>query len=356
MSGDSTVSNSNKCTNVSGKSGFTKILPGIFLVIVIGLIAHFLGGEFPLIGGAVFAIVLGILVKNYIGVPERFNAGISYTLQKLLKLAIVLLGFGLSFSQIINLGMNSIIIVVLSVSLGILFTLYLAKLLGLEGNIPLLVGVGTGICGATAIATTGPVIKAKEEEIAYAVNTIFAFNVLAVMVYPFIGLALSIPDHYFGIWAGAAIHDTSSVVAAGYAYSDQAGDASVVVKLIRTLMLVPVALIISIYFSLKAKKNQNTNQQGEVKISKIFPYKIFPYFILIFAAAATFNTFFPLPETFISATNFTAKFIILMVMASVGLGTDFKKIKSVGVRPLIVGLTASIMIGGISLVLIYMLF
>jgi uncharacterized integral membrane protein (TIGR00698 family) len=336
---------------ISLLSKFTtsKNLPGIILVAVIGILANALGKDYPVIGGAVLAIVIGILVRQFLGVPAIFSDGISYTLKKLLKLAIILLGFSFSFSQILNVGLNAIIIVLVAVVAGIFLTYYIGRLFGLQGNIPLLISLGTGICGATAIATTGPIIKAKDEDIVYAVNTIFAFNVLAVLIYPLIGHLLSMPDNEFGVWAGTAIHDTSSVVAAGYSYSSTAGDASVVVKLLRTLMLVPVAVILSLYISIKNTK-MNPDQK-KLKVSKVFPF-----FILIFAGAAALNTLFPLPTSFVDTTSDVAKFIILMVMASVGLGTNFKKIKSVGVRPLFVGLVSSLIMGTISLLLVKLLF
>ncbi|MEH7381206.1 putative sulfate exporter family transporter [Bacillus sp. JJ1533] len=324
-------------------------LPGISLTFVIGLIAHSLGKDFPLIGGAVIAIVIGVLMRQFLVVPEEFYPGIGFTLKKLLKLAIILLGFSFSFSEIFQLGINTAIIVLVAVSLGIGLTYFIGRLFKLKGNIPLLISLGTGICGATAIATTGPILKAKDEDIVYAINTIFAFNVLAVLIYPIIGHLLSMPDSMFGAWAGIAIHDTSSVVAAGYSYSTEAGDASVVIKLIRTLMLVPVAVLLSIFISIK-NKTANSNQK-KVKMSSVFPF-----FILFFAGAAAINTTFPLPSIFIEPTTFIAKFFILMVMASVGLGTDLKKIKSVGIRPLMVGLISSIIMGAISLLLIIILF
>jgi uncharacterized integral membrane protein (TIGR00698 family) len=327
----------------------SKNVPGILLLVAIGILSNSLGKDYPLIGGAVIAIVIGFLIKQFLGVPVIFAEGISYTLKKLLKLAIILLGFSFSFSQIFQVGANSLIIVFVAVVAGIFLTFFIGRLFGLQGNIPLLISLGTGICGATAIATTGPIIKAKDEDIVYAVNTIFAFNVLAVLIYPLIGHILSLPDDQFGVWAGTAIHDTSSVVAAGYSYSNSAGDASVVVKLIRTLMLIPVAVILSVFISVKSTKlGSDTNK---VKVSKVFPY-----FILIFAGAAALNSLVPLPQTFVDTSSAVAKFVILMVMASVGLGTDFKKIKSVGFRPLIVGLLSSLIMGTISLILVKLLF
>ncbi|OCA81701.1 hypothetical protein A8F94_21645 [Bacillus sp. FJAT-27225] len=332
-----------------GKNNVLSYLPGILLTAIIAIFAHMLGQAFPVIGGAVVAVILGVAIKQFTGVPLLFNKGINFTLKKLLKAAIILLGFGYSFSEIYSLGFNALIIVIVAVLIGIFLTYFIARLLKLEGNIPLLISLGTGICGATAIATSGPIIKAKDEEIVYAVNTIFAFNVLAVLVYPLIGRLLSMPDQQFGVWAGTAIHDTSSVVAAGYNYSAAAGDTSVVVKLIRTLMLVPTAIVLSILISVKSQGIQNEHNRFNLA-------RVFPYFVLVFAGATALNTLFPLPAVLTDTTSTAAKFIILMVMASVGLGTDIRKIKSVGLRPLFVGLISSIVMGTICFVLAGWLF
>jgi uncharacterized integral membrane protein (TIGR00698 family) len=328
----------------------SKNFPGIALVVVIGILADSLGKHYPIIGGAVIAIVIGILIKQFLGVPAVFAEGIGFTFNKLLKLAIVLLGFSFSFAQIFQVGFNSVAIVLIAVIIGISLTYLIGRIFKLKGNIPLLISLGTGICGATAIATSGPILKAKDEEIVYAVNTIFAFNVLAVLIYPLIGHFLSISDYQFGVWVGTAIHDTSSVVAAGYSYSQSAGDASVVVKLIRTLMLVPVAIILSIYISVQASK---VNSEQKTKLNL---FKVFPFFILMFVGATALNSIVSLPTGFVDTTTHIAKFLIIMVMASVGLRTDFKRIKSVGLRPLLVGLISSIIMGTMSLVLVKLLF
>ncbi|WP_159439905.1 YeiH family protein [Bacillus sinesaloumensis] len=336
-----------KSTLVDHTHSLRNKLPGVALVLIIGVLANSLGKDFPLIGGAVIAIIIGILVRNFLSIPVVFMEGITYTLKTLLKVAIVLLGFGLSYASIFQLGYEAILLVVMAVITGILFTFILAKLFKLNGNIPILVALGTAICGATAIVTSSPIIRAKEEETAYAINTIFAFNVLAVLFYPLLGQIFSMSDQIFGLWAGLAIHDTSSVVAAGYSYSSTAGDTSVVIKLIRTLMLVPVTLLLSIYISMKSKGASD----NKLRISKVFPS-----FILFFAGAVAVNTIFSLPSSVTSVTDGIAKFLIIMVMASVGLGTDFKKIKSAGLRPLFVGLLSSVMMGILTLGIIQILY
>lgn len=169
---------------------------------------------------------------------------------------------------------------------------------------------------------------------------------LAILIYPVIANLLQMTDVHFGIWAGAAIHDTSSVVAAGYAFSDEAGEVAIVVKLVRTLMLIPLALLIALYYSMK-----NRGHVGErTKLRNMFPY-----FILIFMLVALLNSVFDIPATFSDSMTWLAKFFIVMVMVSVGLKTDVRKIKQVGFKPLVVGLIASVLIGVISISLIYIL-
>lgn len=326
------------------------MIPGVLFTFVIAIVAYILGSFFPILGGAIIGILLGAFINNFFTVPTSYLNGIDFVLKRILKLAIILLGFSFQFNQILEVGKSSIVIVLVSVFSGLIFTYYIGKLFGLRGNTSLLIGSGTAICGSTAIVTISPIIKAKEEELTYAVNTIFAFNVLAILFYPIIANILNMSDAYFGIWAGAAIHDTSSVVAAGYAYSDEAGDISVVVKLVRTLMLIPLALFVAIGYSLRLKKNKVDANAEKVKL-----HKIFPYFILVFVGVAIINTVFNIPSSITDSLGWLAKLLIVMVMVSVGLKTDLKKIKNVGFKPLLVGLLASVLIGVISISLIYLL-
>ncbi|HZW66984.1 MAG TPA: YeiH family protein [Pseudogracilibacillus sp.] len=323
------------------------IVPGLLFITAIAIVAYIIGSMYPIIGGAISGILIGIIINHFFGTKAKFLPGIDFTMKKLLKVGIVLLGFSFSFADIIAVGKSSIIIVMISVISGLTFTYYIGRLFGLKGNTALLIGSGTAICGATAIVTLSPVIKAKEEELTYAVNTIFAFNVLAILTFPFIATALGMSDYHFGIWAGAAIHDTSSVVAAGYAYSDEAGGVSVVVKLARTLMLIPLVIAVAIYQSMKAKEAGSIEGEGRVNILSVFPY-----FILYFVGVALFNTFVSLPTVIPDTAVSISKFLIVMVMVSVGLKTDIRKIRQVGYKPLIVGLIASVLISLISLTLI----
>lgn len=326
------------------------ILPGILFVAIVALIAYLIGTIFPLIGGAVSGILLGIIISHVFRTPGKLLAGIDFTLKTLLKVAIILLGFSFSLIDILSVGKSSIIIVIVTVLSGLIFTYYIGRLFGLHENASLLIGAGTAICGATAIVTLAPVIKAREEQLTYAINTIFLFNIIAILTLPFIASLFDMSDHHFGIWAGAAIHDTSSVVAAGYAYSDEAGAVSVVVKLARTLMLIPLVIMIAIFESLR--KRRAVRGPGAEKVNIL---KVFPYFILIFVGVVLVNSFVPLPKMIPHTAALIAKFVIVMVMVSVGLKTNLRSIIRVGYKPLVVGLIASVLISLVSLSLIYVM-
>lgn len=327
-----------------------QIIPGILFVIAIALVAHGIGMIFPIIGGAISGILLGIMINHFIGTSKRFVLGIDYTLKTLLKVAIILLGFSFSLTDVLAVGKSSLIIVIITVISGLFFTYYIGRLFGLRENAALLIGAGTAICGATAIVTLSPVIKAKEEELTYAINTIFLFNIIAILSLPLIGSLFSMADHHFGIWAGAAIHDTSSVVAAGYAYSDEAGATAIVVKLARTLMLIPLVMAAAIWQTLRMKGRTQAGKTEKVNILGVFPY-----FILLFLAVVLINTFVSLPAVISTTAGTVAKFVIVMVMVSVGLKTDLRHIIKVGYKPLVVGFIASVLISVISISLIYVM-
>ncbi|WP_180994172.1 YeiH family protein [Bacillus sp. Marseille-P3661] len=329
------------------KLKFGKYLSGILLVFVLAYIAHTVGKELPLIGSTVMAILLGVLMRNFLTIPVIFDAGIQYSLKKVLKYAIVLLGSSLNLYQVLIIGGSSLIPIVITVILGILLTSFVGKRLGLSGNISPLIGVGTAICGATAIATISPIMKAKEEETAYAITTIFIFNVIAVIAYPLIGALVGMPNEIFGMWAGAAIHDTSSVVAAAFAYSNEAGEVATVVKLTRTLFLVPLAIIIGVWVSIK--NNKDINEGSKIKL-----HKVFPMFLFGFLGMSLLNTVGFFSASTVEVITVISKFMILMAMVSVGLSADIKKIRHLGMAPIYTGLFASVLVAVVSIAIIYL--
>lgn len=322
---------------------FKKIIPGILLVLAIAIPAWYLGKLFPIMGGPVFGILMGILVAFWKR-PDLLNEGIKFTSKKLLQTAIILLGFEMNLYNVIKVGSQSLLVMLFTLTAAFTTAWLVGRALKLQGNVAILIGVGTAICGGSAIAATAPVIKAEDKEIAYSISTIFLFNVAAVFIFPAIGHLVQMSDIGFGIWAGTAINDTSSVVAAGYSYSDAAGSLATIVKLTRTLMIIPVTLFLAIYTHKKTAQNTN------FALSKVFPW-----FVLGFIAASIISTTGLVPlETGKLLAQF-GKFLIVMAMAAIGLNTNIKQLISNGIKPILLGLCCWIAVALTSIIAQYML-
>jgi len=325
-------------------------MPGLAVVVAIAAASWWLGTVVPVVGTAVFALLIGIAAGNAAPMPASMRPGVDFTLKRLLRVAIVLFGAGLSFAEVVTLGGGSLLVILTTIVLALALTALFGRWVRAPSRLVNLIGVGTAICGATAIVTIGPIIEATEDETAFAVTTIFLFNMLALLIYPFLGDLLGMSDRVFGVWAGTAIHDTSSVLAASYTFSDAAGDAATVVKLTRTLMLVPLALVVGMLYSFRA------NRAGQSATSRVRLGRIFPWFILWFVAAALLNTLGVLTPSLVGAAGLAGKFLIVMVMAAVGLGADLRRMAHLGARPFLIGLFASVLIAVVSLILIRWLF
>jgi uncharacterized integral membrane protein (TIGR00698 family) len=317
---------------------FKKILPGILLTLTIALPAWFLGKLFPIIGGPVFGILIGIIVAFWRR-PDLFNDGIKFTSKKLLQTAIILLGFEMNLYNIIKVGSQSLLVMLFTLTAAFITAWLVGSALKLQGNIATLIGVGTAICGGSAIAATAPIIKAEDKEIAYSISTIFLFNVAAVFIFPAIGHFVNMSDVGFGIWAGTAINDTSSVVAAGYSYSDAAGSLATIVKLTRTLMIIPITLFLAIYTHRKTSQHSNFSL-----------LKVFPWFVLGFLAASIVSTTGLVPLEAGKLLAQIGKFLIVMAMASIGLNTNLKQLISNGVKPILLGMSCWIAVALTSII------
>lgn len=305
-----------------------KDISGILFSALIAACAYFLGKKFPVIGGPVFGIIFGIILNNF-NRPESLEAGIKFTSKKVLQLAVVLLGFGLNLSEIIVVGKSSLLIILSTISTALIIAFAAAKVLNIDSDIATLVGVGSSICGGSAIAATAPVINAKDEDIATSISVIFLFNIIAALIFPTLGVKLGMTHTGFGMWAGTAINDTSSVVATSGTWStmfndDTALNYATIVKLTRTLAIIPITLVLGI---IKSKDS----------VEKVNPLKAFPTFILFFLLASIVTTLLPLPETFLSSMKFLSKFFIIMAMSAIGLNTDIKKLISQGGKAIVEG-------------------
>ncbi len=302
-------------------------LPGIALAVIVAVPAWLLGKAVPIIGSPVIGIIFGMLLAFWKR-PVYFNSGIQYTSKKLLQYSIILLGFDMNLFNVFKVGRQTLVLMVFTLTAGFITAFAAGRLLKLSGNTKTLIGVGSAICGGSAIAAAAPVIHASDEEVAHSISTIFLFNVIAAFLFPFLGHVFGMSDQSFGLWAGTAINDTSSVVAAGYSFSNAAGNLAVIVKLTRTLMIVPITLALAFYTSNKSSESQ----KGSYSIVKIFPW-----FVLGFVAASVINTFVSLPVGMSGFLAQAGKFVIVMAMVSIGLNTNIVKLVKSGAKPILLG-------------------
>ena len=224
----------------------SKNFRGVLFCFALAVPATYLGKLFPVVGAPVFAIIFGLLVAFW-NRPAFFQPGIQFTAKKILQYSIILLGFGMNLFEILAVGSQSLAIIIATISTALIVAYVLSKVMNIERDIATLVGVGSSICGGSAIAAAAPVIKASDKDIAQSISVIFLFNVVAAFLFPALGDMLGFTDTGFGMWAGTAINDTSSVVAAGQTWasahgSDTALNYATIVKLTRTLAIIPICL------------------------------------------------------------------------------------------------------------------
>jgi uncharacterized integral membrane protein (TIGR00698 family) len=306
------------------------------LALLIAAAASGLGHWVPVIGGPVFGIVIGIILAQS---SRRWDAAIrpgrTFASKRILQASIVVLGAGLSLRQIARAGVESLPVMLGTLTLALLAAWLLGRLMHVDNPLRTLIGVGTGICGASAIAATAAVVSAAELEVAYAISTIFLFNVVAVLLFPALGHLFGFSQHAFGLWAGTAVNDTSSVVAAAYTYGHGAGDYAVVVKLTRTLMIIPIVLVLAAWYARRRRESVTVGESGGV--ARVAWYKAFPMFIAYFVLAALINTLGLIPDSWHHPLSSIAIFLITVALTAVGLSTSFTDMRRTGPRPLLLG-------------------
>jgi uncharacterized integral membrane protein (TIGR00698 family) len=310
------------------------VFPGLLLAVAIGLLAFLLGHWEPLIGGPVFGIVLGVLARNLFPPDERFDPGIRFGGQQVLQWSIVMLGFGLSLSQVARTGLVSLWVTLVTTSMAFLAAWLLGRWLGVHNKLAILIGVGTAICGGSAIAAVTPIIEPDDHDTAFAISTIFLFNLAAVLLFPLLGHLMHLSDHGFGLWAGTAINDTSSVVAAGYSYSHAAGNYATIVKLTRSTLIIPICLVMAFYVATREKRRHKQQKHlGHFSLAHIFPW-----FILWFLVASAAGTAGVIPGDIRAALHILAEFMIIVALTAVGLAANLRRMASTGLRPIVLGL------------------
>ncbi len=328
---------------------------GLLLCLIIAVPSWFLGKQFPIIGGPVIAIIIGMVITLFIKDKSSLQSGINYSAKKILQYAVVLLGFGLNLSVILKTGKQSLPIIICTIATSLILAFVLSKVMHIPSKISTLVGVGSSICGGSAIAATAPVIDADDEEVAQAISVIFLFNVIAAIIFPHFGNLLGFSHtsgEAFGIFAGTAINDTSSVTAAASTWDNMFGlgsatlDKAVTVKLTRTLAIIPITLVLALWRT--EKERSTTGKQVSLK-------KIFPFFIIYFVIASVITTIatnvLGVSADFFAPLKELSKFFIILAMAAIGLNTNIVKLIKTGGKPIILGLCCWIGITSVSLVM-----
>jgi uncharacterized integral membrane protein (TIGR00698 family) len=293
----------------------------------VALVAWLLSHVIPLFGAPVLAILIGLAVSLVRRPSPGAAPGIAFSSTVLLQIAIVLLGTGLALGQVVRIGAKSLPVMLGTLAVALIGAVVLGKLLAVSERLRTLIGVGTGICGASAIAAVSGVVNAKRSEVAYAVATIFAMNVVGVLSFPLLAHLLGLSQEAFGLWAGTAVNDTSSVVAAAAAYGDAARDEAVIVKLTRATLIVPVVLAIA------ATRIRRSRRGGDdVRVRRLVPW-----FVLHVLALAAANTAGLVPARAASALVEAAVVLVTAALAAVGLSADGRALRSTGLRPLVLG-------------------
>lgn len=321
---------------------------GLMLCLGISIPASFFGSLVPVVGAPICAILLGMAVSAVLRDRVRYNAGIAFTSKKLLQVAVVLLGFGMNLSTVARTGARSLPVIVSTIGISLLIAFTLYKVLKTPARITTLIGVGSSICGGSAIAATAPVIGADDEEIAQAISVIFLFNVVAALLFPTLGGWLGLTNEGFGLFAGTAVNDTSSVTAAASAWDAMHGantlETAAVVKMTRTLAILPITLVLALLRSRREKA-------GAVRVPM---RKIFPFFILYFMLASlvtTACTWLGMPVELFLPMRTLSRFLIVMAMSAIGLNTQVGKLIKGGGTSLLIGLSCWIGITGMSLLM-----
>ena len=331
------------------------LAPGIATSAALAAVCWFLGTAVPIVGGAVFAILAGMIIGVFWKDKGLAAAGIKFTSKKILQTAVVLLGFGLPLTQIAQVGATSLPVIVSTITASLLTAFILCHALHVPSRTATLIGVGSSICGGSAIAATAPVIKANDQEVAHAISVVFLFNVLAALIFPTLGDAIGMTNDGFGLFAGTAVNDTSSVTAAAAVWDGMheganALDYATIVKLTRTLAIIPITFVLALWVASREKKTAGTN--GQPTQNGFSLKRALPTFIVLFLCAsivATVASATGVDMTAFEPLKLASKFFIVMAMAAIGLNTDVVGLVKSGAKPIVLGAACWIAIASVSL-------
>lgn len=315
-------------------------LPGLGLTFGIAAVAmavQRLSG-IPALSPLVVAMVLGIAVRNLTGTPAAARPGISFSLRRILRFAIVLLGFQLTLAQLRAVGLPGLAVISVTLVATFVFTKWAGRALGVERRLAELIAAGTAICGASAVIATNTVTRGGDEDVAYAIACVTVFGSLSMIAMPVLGTLLGMDAAHYGIWVGATIHEVAQVVGAGFQHGPEAGQAATVAKLSRVILLAPMILSLG-----ALARRRGTGAQGRAPT---------PWFVLGFVAVVLLNSALPLPEAAHARIVTLTAFLLTVALAAMGLETDLRKLRAKGIRPLALGALAWAFISGLGFALV----
>lgn len=347
-------------------------LPGMGIALVLATAAWFLA-KIPLgtvtandgtsvtntigsyIGASVIAMFIGMVINHFIKPGKAFTPGLKFTSKKILKFAIILLGLSMSIGVILKVGSISVEVMLFTLLTCFGGGYFIGRALGLNWKLSNLISAGTGICGGSAIAAIGPVIDAEDSDLAYAMSATFLFDMAMIVLFPLMGKWMGLSDQVYGLWSGTAVNDTSSVVAAGYAFSEVAGDFATMVKLTRTLCIIPTVLVFALLeVRIKRKEASLAGTASDAKVNVSF-VKLFPWFILGFVAMALINSTGIIPAAVSSTAKNVSKFLMVAALAAIGLNTSFKDMSKSGIKPMLHGFIISALVVVVAIGVEYMI-
>ena len=309
---------------------------GVAICIAVAFLSIMLERLIPgeLLGSSIIALFMGTIINRFFH-PEWIKPALKFTSKRILKVAIVLLGASLSVSTIMSVGKMTFSVMLFTFAMCFGGGFFVRKLFGLNWKLSNLISAGTGICGGSAVAAIAPVIDADDKDIAFALSSTFLFDMVMIALYPIMGKVLGMSDIAYGIWAGTSVNDTASVVASGYAFSEVAGDFATMVKLTRTIAIIPTVLVFA-YIGTRIKQKQLQTESGGKKINIL---KIVPWFIGGFLALAIANSVGFIPLEISNIMKGASKFLMVTALAAIGLGTSITDFKKAGLSPMFYGIT-----------------
>lgn len=323
---------------------------GVAICMALSVLAIMLERLIPgeILGASIIALFMGTVINSFFH-PSWIKPALKFTSKKILKGAIILLGASLSVSTIMSVGKMTFFVMIFTFLMCFGGGYFIRRIFGLNWKLSNLISAGTGICGGSAVAAIAPVIDADDKDIAFAMSSTFLFDMIMVAVYPILGKLLGMTDIAYGIWAGTSVNDTASVVASGYAFSEMAGDFATMVKLTRTIAIIPTVLVFA-YIGTRIKQKELKSVSGGKKVNIL---KIIPWFIAGFLALAIVNSIGFIPTEVSGVMKSASKFLMVTALGAIGLGTSLTDFKRAGLAPMFYGITIDTLVTLTALVVIW---